>query len=101
MILVRVSGLTRWGAENARETVEMWTPAARATSLMVAGTGTPQSADRCGQLCKRLRACQRAAIGPAIAPEQRVVPAPERAPSSGAGERRDPRAARSQSRQTF
>ena len=36
--LVRVSGFTRCGAENVRETVEMCTPDARATSLIVAGT---------------------------------------------------------------
>ena len=36
--LVRVSGLTRCGAEKVRETVEICTPDARATSLIVAGT---------------------------------------------------------------
>ena len=35
---LRVSGLTRCGAENVRDTVEMCTPDARATSRIVAGT---------------------------------------------------------------
>src|SRR5688572_2544885 len=38
---VRVSGLTRCGAEKVRETVEMCTPDARATSRIVAGTRPP------------------------------------------------------------
>src|SRR6185436_7032705 len=35
---LRVSALTRCGAENVRETVETWTPEAPATSRMVTGT---------------------------------------------------------------
>src|SRR3954454_15922336 len=38
---LRVSGLTRCGAEKVRETVEMWTPEAPATSRMVTDIGTP------------------------------------------------------------
>nr|BFE55808.1 hypothetical protein GCM10020063_003340 [Dactylosporangium thailandense] len=41
---LRVSGLTRCGAENVRDTVETWTPEARATSRIVAGTWSPLGA---------------------------------------------------------
>src|SRR4051812_15322357 len=43
----RVAALTASGRENARETVDLWTPAAAATSSIVGvDTGTPLSAIR-------------------------------------------------------
>src|SRR3954463_4454217 len=43
----RVSRLTASGRENARETVDLWTPAAAATSSMLGvDTGSPLSAVR-------------------------------------------------------
>ncbi|GAA0976517.1 hypothetical protein GCM10009551_011730 [Nocardiopsis tropica] len=45
MTRVRVTALTMWAAEKARETVETWTPLSRATSLMVTATRGLRSVD--------------------------------------------------------
>src|SRR4051812_26769225 len=60
---LRVSGLTRWGAENVRDTVETWTPDARATSRIVAGTWLSSRLSRSAATRRSGRGCLGAGLG--------------------------------------